>query len=81
VKKQFRLVTAITALSRVLAQNAETPWISMVRIAAVDAYVLYLLSTVVFPSWTSPVRIRSPAPLFSIDCGELTRYCDYCVKP
>jgi hypothetical protein len=29
-----------------------------------DAYVLYLQSTTSFPSWTSPVRIRSPAPSF-----------------
>jgi hypothetical protein len=29
---------------------------------AIDAIVLYLQSTVIFPSWTSPVRIRSPAP-------------------
>src|ERR1017187_3779383 len=29
---------------------------------AVDALVVYFQSTVIFPSWTSPVRIRSPAP-------------------
>jgi hypothetical protein len=29
---------------------------------AVDANVLYLQSTVVFPSWTSGVRVPFPAP-------------------
>jgi hypothetical protein len=33
---------------------------------AVDAIVLYFQSTVIFPSWTSPVRPRSPAPIFHI---------------
>jgi hypothetical protein len=33
-------------------------------IDAVDAYVLYFQSTVDFPSWTSRVRVPSPAPVF-----------------
>src|SRR5579872_7038656 len=32
--------------------------------AAVDAIVLYFQSTVIFPSWTSRVRVPSPAPSF-----------------
>jgi hypothetical protein len=29
---------------------------------AVDAIVVYFQSTVIFPSWTSRVRVPSPAP-------------------
>src|ERR1039457_5331156 len=31
---------------------------------AVDAIVVYFQSTVIFPSWTSRVRVPSPAPSF-----------------
>src|SRR5882672_6416901 len=34
-------------------------------LTALDAIVLYFQSTVRFPSWTSPVRSRSPALYFN----------------
>src|SRR2546425_5576307 len=63
-KKQVRLVTTFTALSRENSQIAETPLMQMNRINAIDAYVLYKQTRSRFPSWTSPVRSRSPALRF-----------------
>jgi len=39
-----------------------------------DAFVLYLQTLTSFPSWTSPVRTRSPAPLLSISYQRLAGF-------
>src|SRR2546425_11647862 len=69
-KKQVRLVTTFTALSRKMSQVAETPLMQMNRINAIDAYVLYKQTRSSFPSWTS--RVRSPSPALSFQ--QLNRF-------
>ena len=63
-------------------QAAKTGCFSSPSVDTVDAKVIDLQSTIHFPSWTSRVRIPSPAPCFQ-RLGNLfgfRRYCDYCDK-
>ena len=58
-------VTPFTPLRSDFRESSKTRWFHMVRMDAVDAYVLYLRNTPRFPSWTS--RVRSPSPAFRIN--------------
>ncbi len=43
-------------------EKGKTQWFSVVRIQRPGAYVVYFQTAVNFPSWTSRVRVPSPAP-------------------
>ena len=58
-------VTPFTPLTSDFGEISKTRWFYMVRMNAVDAYVLYFQMTSKFPSWTS--RVRSPSPALKIN--------------